>query len=123
MAAVVGAVEDESRISALRDVGAEVMVIPNEHGKVELHSMLRALAERGINEIHAEAGFKLNGSLLREGCVDEFLIYQAPMLVGDAAQGMFNLHELTELSGATRLKIMDRTVIGDDLRILARPIR
>ena len=86
--------------------------------------MLRALAERGINEIHAEAGCKLNGSLLREGCVDEFLIYQAPMLIGDNAQGMFNLHELTELSQATRLKIIDPHLsLGDDLRILARPIR
>lgn len=122
-ALVVGAVEDHCRIAALRDVGAEVLIIPNEHGKVELHSMLRALAERGINEIHGEAGFKLNGSLLREGCVDEFLIYQAPMLVGDNAQGMFNLHELSELGGATRLKIIDRTVIGDDTRILARPLR
>ena len=45
------------------------------------------------------------------------------MLVGDSAQGMFNLAELTELSGATRLKIMDRALIGDDMRILARPIR
>lgn len=120
---IVGAVEDQARIAALRDVGAEVLVIPNAHGKVELHSMLRALAERGINEIHAEAGFKLNGSLLREGCVDEFLIYQAPMLIGDNAQGMFNLHELSELSQATRLKIIDRTALGDDLRIIARPLR
>ena len=120
---IVGAVEDQARIAALRDVGAEVLIIPNAHGKVELHSMLRALAERGINEIHAEAGFKLNGSLLREGCVDEFLIYQAPMLIGDNAQGMFNLHELSELSQATRLKIIDRTALGDDLRIIARPLR
>ncbi|MDE2599637.1 MAG: bifunctional diaminohydroxyphosphoribosylaminopyrimidine deaminase/5-amino-6-(5-phosphoribosylamino)uracil reductase RibD [Rhodocyclaceae bacterium] len=122
-ALVVGAIEDPSRIAALRDVGADVLIIPNEQGKVELHGMLRALAERGINEIHGEAGFKLNGSLLREGCVDEFLIYQAPMLVGDSAQGMFNLQELTELSQATRLKIVERTIIGDDMRILARPLR
>ena len=122
-ALIVGAVEDESRIAALRDVGAEVLIIPNAQGKVELQDMLRALAERGINEIHAEAGCKLNGSLLRDGCVDEFLIYQAPMLIGDNAQGMFNLHELTELSQAMRLQIIDRTALGDDLRIVARPLR
>jgi diaminohydroxyphosphoribosylaminopyrimidine deaminase/5-amino-6-(5-phosphoribosylamino)uracil reductase len=120
---IVGAVEDEARISALREVGAEVLILPNENGKVDLHAMLSAFAERGLNEIHAEAGFKLNGSLLREGCVDEFLIYQAPMLIGDSAQGMFNLSELTELSQATRLKIIDRTVLGDDLRIVARPVK
>lgn len=122
-ALVIGAVEDKDRIAALQDVGAEVLIIPNAQGKVDLDEMLRALAQRGINEIHGEAGFKLNGSLLREGCVDEFLIYQAPMLIGDTAQGMFNLAELSELAGATRLKIMERTVIGDDLRILARPLK
>jgi hypothetical protein len=36
---------------------------------------------------------------------------------------MFNLSELTELSQATRLKIIDRTVLGDDLRIVARPVK
>ena len=120
-ALIVCAVEDHARIEALQETGTDVLVIPNEQGKVDLHAMLRALAGRGINEIHAEAGCKLNGSLLREGCVDEFLIYQAPMLIGDAAQGMFNLSELTELSQAKRLRIIDRTVLGDDLRILARP--
>ena len=120
---VIGAVEDRERIAALEAVGAEVLILPNANGKVDLHAMLQALGQRGINEIHAEAGGKLNGSLLREGCVDEFLIYQAPLLIGDAAQGMFSLHELTELSQATRLRIMDRAVIGDDLRILARPVR
>lgn len=122
-ALIVGAVEDAARIAALKDVGADVLILPNADGKVDLAAMLRALAARGLNEIHAEAGFKLNGSLLREHCVDEFLIYQAPMLIGDKAQGMFNLHELSELSGATRLQIMERTVLGDDLRIVARPLR
>lgn len=120
---IVGAVEDRERIAALQAIGAEVLILPNANGKVDLHAMLQALGERGINEVHAEAGGKLNGSLLREGCVDEFLIYQAPMLMGDKAQGMFSLHELTELSQATRLKIMERTIIGDDLRILARPLK
>jgi diaminohydroxyphosphoribosylaminopyrimidine deaminase/5-amino-6-(5-phosphoribosylamino)uracil reductase len=45
--------------------------------------MLRDLALRGVNELHVEAGHKLNGSLLREGLVDEFLVYLAPKLLGD----------------------------------------
>ena len=69
---------------------------------------------------HVEAGFKLNGSLLREGCVDELLIYQAPVLVGDSAQGAFNLAELTSLDAAHRLHVTDRRCIGEDVRLLAR---
>jgi diaminohydroxyphosphoribosylaminopyrimidine deaminase/5-amino-6-(5-phosphoribosylamino)uracil reductase len=68
----------------------------------------------------SEAGFKLNGSLLREGCVDELLIYQAPILLGDKARGMFNLPELTDLSAKQELKIIDRRMIGEDLRTIAR---
>ena len=53
--------------------------------------MLEELARRGVNELHVEAGFRLNGSLVREGCVDEFLIYLNPSLLGDEAQGMVDL--------------------------------
>jgi len=121
-ALIVGAVEDHVRIDALKEVGADVLILPNANGKVDLAAMLRTLAARGINEIHAEAGFKLNGSLLREGCVDEFLIYQAPLLIGDAAQGMFDLAELSNLADARRLKVIDRTIIGPDMRLLLRPL-
>jgi diaminohydroxyphosphoribosylaminopyrimidine deaminase/5-amino-6-(5-phosphoribosylamino)uracil reductase len=44
--------------------------------------MLADLAERGVNELHVEADHKLNGSLLRDGLVDELLVYLAPRLLG-----------------------------------------
>ena len=72
------------------------------------------MARRGINEVHAEAGFKLNGSLLREGLVDELLLYLAPCLIGDAARGLFNLPELTDLDGKRRLQIRDLRQVGAD---------
>ena len=70
---------------------AEVVVLPNPNRKVELPRMLEELARRGVNELHVEAGFRLNGSLVREGCVDEFLLYLNPSFLGDAAQGMLDL--------------------------------
>ena len=72
-------------------MNAEIRSLPNPHGKVELPAMLEELARRGVNELHVEAGFRLNGSLVREGCVDEFLIYLNPSLLGDEAQGMVDL--------------------------------
>ncbi|MBV2262171.1 MAG: bifunctional diaminohydroxyphosphoribosylaminopyrimidine deaminase/5-amino-6-(5-phosphoribosylamino)uracil reductase RibD [Thauera sp.] len=113
---------DAARIDALRAAGHELVCVPNAAGKVELGALLRVLGERGLNEVHVEAGFKLNGSLMREGCVDELLMYLAPMLVGDAAQGLFNLPTLTGLEGATRLDIRDLRQIGPDLRLIARPL-
>jgi diaminohydroxyphosphoribosylaminopyrimidine deaminase/5-amino-6-(5-phosphoribosylamino)uracil reductase len=113
---------DPARVAALAARNVEVVEIPSPAGKVDLPALLRELGRRGINEVHAEAGFKLNGSLLREGCVDELLLYFAPLLTGDAAQGLFNLPELTTLGGARRLELRDLRQIGPDLRILARPL-
>lgn len=113
--------EDAGRHARLVERGAEILVLPNASGKVELPALMLALGARGFNEIHAEAGFKLNGSLLREHCVDELLLYMAPMLVGDNAQGLFNLAAMTGLDEALLLDIRDMRVLGRDLRVLARP--
>ena len=83
---IAAAQDDAGRAAALRARGAEIVILPNDGGKVELADLLRELGRRGINEILAEAGTRLNGSLLREGCVDELLIYQAPLLMGDSAR-------------------------------------
>jgi len=81
--------------------------------------LMRALAARGINEVQVEAGFKLNGSIVRAGLADELLIYLAPTLIGDA-QGMLDLPALSDLAQAQRLKFREVTRVGDDVRILAR---
>ena len=100
---------------------AEVVCLPNKNQKVELAAMLEELAKRGVNELHVEAGFRLNGSLVREGCVDEYLLYFNPSLLGDGAQGMVDLAPFSELEQRPRLKILALDRFGDDLRILARP--
>ncbi|MCK9389916.1 MAG: bifunctional diaminohydroxyphosphoribosylaminopyrimidine deaminase/5-amino-6-(5-phosphoribosylamino)uracil reductase RibD [Sulfuritalea sp.] len=117
---LIAAAEDNARGAALRARGAEIVLLPNGQGKVELAALLQELGRRGINEVLAEAGARLNGSLLREGCVDELLIYQAPILLGDLARGMFGLAELTDLAGARHLNIIERRVVGADFRIRAR---
>ncbi|MCF8178885.1 MAG: bifunctional diaminohydroxyphosphoribosylaminopyrimidine deaminase/5-amino-6-(5-phosphoribosylamino)uracil reductase RibD [Sulfuritalea sp.] len=117
---IAAAHDDADRAAALRARGAGIVILPNAQGKVALADLLQELGRRGINEVLAEAGTKLNGSLLREACVDELLIYQAPILIGDSARGMFGLAELTELSGSKRLNILERRVVGADFRIRAR---
>lgn len=120
---VVTAVENPAKALELARLGVEVVPLPNSRGKVDLPDLMRELGRRGINEVHAEAGLKLNGSLLREGCVDELLLYVAPMIVGDVAQGLFNLPELTGLEAAMRLELRDVRCVGKDLRVLARPTK
>lgn len=113
------AANESAKIDALKARGAEVVVLPDASGKVDLAGMMQELARRQVNEVLVEAGFKLNGSLLKAGVVDELLVYLAPHLLGDAARGMFNLPELTDLSGRRKLEIRDARMIGADLRLLA----
>jgi diaminohydroxyphosphoribosylaminopyrimidine deaminase/5-amino-6-(5-phosphoribosylamino)uracil reductase len=119
---VATATRDEDRNRALASKGAEVVVLPNAEHKVDLLELAKYLAVRGINEVLVEAGLNLNSALLRAGVVDEMLIYLAQHMLGDAARGMFDLGELTEMNTRLQLNIQETRMIGPDLRILARPV-
>ena len=119
---IYAAVQNDAKQSALEALGATVVHLPdtqNAHGKVDLAAMLRDLGARQINELHIEAGAKLNGSLIRAGLVDEFLVYLAPKLIG-AGRGMAEFGPLAALSEAVPLSFQSTDMVGPDLRILAR---
>jgi len=99
----------------------ESVVLKGPDGRVDLEAMLRELGKRELNEIHVEAGAKLNGALLAAGLVDELVVYLAPCLLGDPARGMFALASpLTQLTARVPLAIREQKRIGDDWRIVAR---
>ena len=97
--------------------GIEVIAMANPSGKVDLPKLFSYLAkEREMNEIHIEAGFKLNGSLLREDCVDELLLYYAPFFIGEGI-GMTNVSPLNSLADKKEWKPIDHSLFGSDLRL------
>ena len=114
---------DAGKIQALQARGATVIALPEPTpagpAKVDLAAMLRDLAKREVNELHVEAGHKLNGSLVRTGLVDEFLVYLAPKLIGQG-RDMANFGPLSALSEALPLVFHSTQLLGPDLRILAR---
>ncbi|MDZ7920315.1 bifunctional diaminohydroxyphosphoribosylaminopyrimidine deaminase/5-amino-6-(5-phosphoribosylamino)uracil reductase RibD [Rhodoferax sp.] len=122
---IYAAAQNDAKRTALEAFGAKVIYLPGHHtdgkptGKVDLAAMLKDLGQREINELHVEAGFKLNGSLLREGLVDEFVVYLAPKLLGQGA-GMFNFGPLTELTQSVALDFKSTEMVGPDLRVVAR---
>lgn len=117
---IYGAVDDEARAQALRARGATVARLPDARGKVDLGAMLADLARRGVNELHVEAGHKLNASLLAAGLVDELLVYLAPRLLGPG-RDMAALPPLAALGDALPLRFVDTRLVDGDLRIVARP--
>ena len=119
-ALVFSSLDDELRAAALTARGAKVICLPDGTGKVDLAGMFSELGRRGINEVLVEAGARLNGALMTAGCIDELLIYQAPILLGDKARGMVVLPELTDLAGRRELDIFETRRVGCDLRLRAR---
>jgi diaminohydroxyphosphoribosylaminopyrimidine deaminase/5-amino-6-(5-phosphoribosylamino)uracil reductase len=110
---------DAAKELALTALGATVTCLPDAQGKVDLTAMMTDLARREINELHVEAGSKLNGSLIRAGLVDEFLVYLAPKLLGPGL-GMASFGPLQALSEALELQFQSAQRVGADLRIIAR---
>ena len=102
----------------------EVLALPDAEQRVDLAALMHALGKREINELHVEAGGKLNGALLAAGMVDELLLYLAPCLLGDPALGVAEYPTgLAKLSDRVALALHDVTRVGDDLRVMARVAR
>jgi diaminohydroxyphosphoribosylaminopyrimidine deaminase / 5-amino-6-(5-phosphoribosylamino)uracil reductase len=113
-------------VTAARKPGAtfgavEVLELPDADGRVDLRALMRVLAKRGVNELHVEAGARLNGALVDAGIVDEFVVYLAPSIIGDPARGIAERSAaLAALAARTPLEFHRVDTIGDDLRVISR---
>ena len=110
---------DKGRREALQARGAEIVDMPAIDGRLDLVAVLDALAARHVNEVHVEAGARLNGALLRTGRIDELLLYVAPTLLG-SGRGMADIGTLASLDDGLPFEFHDAAKVGADLRILAR---
>jgi diaminohydroxyphosphoribosylaminopyrimidine deaminase / 5-amino-6-(5-phosphoribosylamino)uracil reductase len=88
-------------------------------GRTDLPMLLDELGSLGINELHVEAGPTLSGAFLDAGLVDELLIYQAPMLIGEG-RPLADLSPLAQLADARRWRLKEAMPIGQDLRLRFR---
>ena len=98
-----------------------VVELPGPNGRVNLDALLTLVAQRGINELHVEAGAGLNGALLAAGLVDEWVAYIAPTAVGDDARGLFAHAPPTALADAAQFRLADVRQVGGDLRLTLLP--
>jgi diaminohydroxyphosphoribosylaminopyrimidine deaminase/5-amino-6-(5-phosphoribosylamino)uracil reductase len=116
---------DPARREALRAAGAEVFdgpampAAPGQPGRTDLAALLPLLAQRGVNELHVEAGPTLNGALLAAGLVDDLLVYLAPRLLGEG-RGMAALGVLPDLEASPWFQLLDAVPVGADLRLRLR---
>ncbi len=102
-------------------VDAEFASVPSHDGRLDLGAVLALLAERGINEVHTEAGATLAGALLAGGWVDELLLYQAPTLLGEHGRPLLSGLGIHAMDDQRRMRVVDQRQVGGDLRLLLRP--
>ncbi len=116
-ALIVAGRDERMRRAALEAAGAEVVVLPGAGGRVDLAALLSLCARRAINELLVEAGAGLNGALLEAGFIDELLVYQAPVVLGHGARGMFAIHDLAGMDGRPTFELREVRRVGADLRL------
>ena len=109
----------EPRRAALRAAGAELWPLPEAESE-QFPALFAELGKRGINEVHTEAGATLCGALVQAGLVDELVLYQAPILLGQHARPLLHLPELTTMQDRVALELIDQRAFGVDLRFSYR---
>jgi diaminohydroxyphosphoribosylaminopyrimidine deaminase/5-amino-6-(5-phosphoribosylamino)uracil reductase len=116
---ILTASHDRQRIAALEARGARVEQL-GEAAPLEPAQVLRVLGKSGINEVLVEAGATLAGALVQARCVDELLLYVAPVVLGDRARGLLTLPEPASLPQARRFEVFETLMLGQDQRIRLR---
>lgn len=119
---VLTCVENRQKYYPLEQAGFEVYQLPGKNNRLDLQAVMDFLAGQQINELLVEAGAVLNGALLDEGLVDEYVIYMAPCILGDQGRGLFNLPGLHRMADKKQLKLRDVRQVGQDLKLTYTPL-
>ncbi len=119
---IITASQDQEVIETFSRSSAEIIHCAKNylnpgHGVIDLDQVMRELGKREMNTILLEAGARLSGSMLKQGLVDEIIVYMAPDLLGAEARDMFLIAGLDQLIDRVKLKYRDVVMIGRDLKI------
>lgn len=113
------ATDTEGKAGMLEAAGISTICLPNASGRVDLQRLLQHLATLEINEVLVEAGPGLNGALQEASLIDAYLLYYAPVLMGNDARGMLAMPGFTDMSQRITLDVQEVSAIGEDIRIQA----
>jgi diaminohydroxyphosphoribosylaminopyrimidine deaminase/5-amino-6-(5-phosphoribosylamino)uracil reductase len=108
---------NEDKTLRLQKAGFEVYRLAGNNSRLDLHEVMNFLAGQQINEVLVEAGSILNGALLAEDLVDEYIVYMASCILGDQGRGLFHLPHLQMMADRKNLKLRDVRQIGPDLKL------
>ncbi|MEF3305452.1 bifunctional diaminohydroxyphosphoribosylaminopyrimidine deaminase/5-amino-6-(5-phosphoribosylamino)uracil reductase RibD [Paenibacillus sp. GYB003] len=113
---------DSAKAHELRQRGIEILFVPEGRDGLDLRALADLLYEKGITDLLVEGGSEINGSLLRAGLIDKWVIYIAPKLLGGRnSLTPFGGADVEKMDDALDVHIHSIRKAGDDLCITAYP--
>lgn len=110
----------EDKVVALKEIGAEVLIVESKDGRVDLKKLFSILGEKNICSIFVEGGATINEMLLKEKLVDKIHMFIAPKIIGGkTAPTPIGGDGIKELSDAHRLRDITTKFIDNDILITA----
>ncbi|MCK4323388.1 MAG: bifunctional diaminohydroxyphosphoribosylaminopyrimidine deaminase/5-amino-6-(5-phosphoribosylamino)uracil reductase RibD [Armatimonadetes bacterium] len=112
--------EAQKRVAKLQQAGAEIVLVSEEEGRVDLRELMRQLGSRDIMSVLIEGGSQLVGGLLQEGLVDKLFLFYAPkILADDQALSAISGMKAESISDARGVRIHSVEQIGADILVTA----
>ncbi len=109
---------EQEKIEQLKALGAEILVMPEREGRVDLLVLMQALGQMGIDSILLEGGAELNFSALQAGIIDKVYSFIAPKLIGGAkAKTPIGGTGIEKMSEAAALEGIQLRRFGEDIMI------
>ncbi|MEW6720291.1 MAG: bifunctional diaminohydroxyphosphoribosylaminopyrimidine deaminase/5-amino-6-(5-phosphoribosylamino)uracil reductase RibD [Thermodesulfobacteriota bacterium] len=105
---------------AVRALGARVLRLPSRAGRIRADDLLEALGGDGITSLLVEGGGKTAGWLTEEGAVDRYVVFVAPLLLGEGIRAISGWGCRAPSSGR-RLAFTDVRRVGSDILLVAEP--
>ncbi|MBN1318080.1 MAG: bifunctional diaminohydroxyphosphoribosylaminopyrimidine deaminase/5-amino-6-(5-phosphoribosylamino)uracil reductase RibD [Anaerolineales bacterium] len=111
------------RRQALAEKGIELLVCPEDDGRVDIKSLLVKLGSRQITSLLVEGGGTMMASFLEKGLVNKMLSIIAPLIIGGDAPTPVGGLGVDRLADAWRLTRLDVRQFGTDVLVSGYPVQ
>jgi diaminohydroxyphosphoribosylaminopyrimidine deaminase/5-amino-6-(5-phosphoribosylamino)uracil reductase len=101
---------------ALERAGAEVCVVPEKEGRVDLEAALRELHSRGVRSVLVEGGPRVLSSFIGAGLCDSLALFAAGSLMGEG-RGLGDGLSFEWMNEVPRLRDVRVRRVGSDVLV------
>ena len=113
---------DKDKLHLYREHAHIRILMPSEtaDGKIDLHHLMRLLADEGFGEIMVEAGSELTSAFLAEDLADEIVLYRSPKILGIGKDLLSLPENRAALTDPPLWRPVSSEIIGHDIKTVFR---